>query len=105
MDLRGTPIYTQEDNIIIVLIQKHGTSQWTTIAAEMKNLTSTPRSSKQIRERYTKPHSDGTTNSPPTFSKPPGLLKKKPNSSKPILSLEANGKKSQLSSQEELTTP
>jgi hypothetical protein len=51
VDPRGKSALTQEDIIILALIEKHGTSQWTTIAAEMKNLTSTPRTSKQIRER------------------------------------------------------
>lgn len=52
MDALGKSLLTQEDSIIINLINEHGSSQWTTIASKMRTLTSHPRSSKQIRQRY-----------------------------------------------------
>ena len=50
MDSRGTTPNIQEDTIILALIRQHGTNQWTTVASEMKKITSTARTSKQIRE-------------------------------------------------------
>lgn len=39
----------QEDSVILGLINTYGTSQWIAVAAEMKKLCSSWRTSKQIR--------------------------------------------------------
>jgi len=49
MDYCGTYCFTQEDQTILTLINRYGTTQWTTIATEMKIVCGSTRSSKQIR--------------------------------------------------------
>lgn len=98
---RATP--KQEDEVISRLIDLHGTNQWTTIAAEMKSLIPSTRSSKQIRERYTLPYPGGTTSSTPASPKPPGCPTRKPLSSSHMQKSATSGKTSQGNSRVEPT--
>jgi hypothetical protein len=92
MDQRGNPSPIQEDTIILTLIGQFGTSQWTTIASQMRTLCASCRSSKQIRERYCPFNADGTTNYHPTSHARHGPPKNKHYSSYRMNNLEINGK-------------
>jgi hypothetical protein len=105
VDCRGRTNSIQEDEVILRLIHQHGTSQWTTVAAEMKSLIPSSRTSKQIRERYPFFHPGGTTSSAPPSPKNPGAAARRTPSSPPTPASATNGKKSLGSSRAAPTMP